>query len=130
MCASSALRADRSGVWGGNVATIRMKVAIYDVDGYDADRIRDDFEYASYTKRQAQYHDLTGSEDEVEIDVSAVVTVTFLYINSGTVEITVYKNADVVGWTFTGAFLAQGISITALRIVSEEDSTPYIYIAG
>jgi hypothetical protein len=109
---------------------IRLITKLINTDGYEHDRLRDDYTTTSYTKYFSQKHSLSGSTDKVKIDLGPVATAKVIYIHSGSVEITVYKNGSAEGWTFTGRFIITGCTVTSLHIKSESDSTPFVYIAG
>ena len=109
---------------------LRTIITIWDTEGYEADRIRDDFATADYDNAALLRYSLTGSASQVEVDLGPVTTAKYIYVNSESAEITLFKNNSTECWTFTGPFLVKGCSVTALHIKSEADSNVSIYVAG
>ena len=108
---------------------IRTRVNIWDEDGFESDRVYDDYMAQTYDQQFKQRMAVTGSTNRFQVDLGPVTTVEYLYIKT-TKPVYVHRNNSIESWYVGTAFLVVGCSITALHIKSEDDATIHIYVAG
>ena len=109
--------------------SLRTTVTLYEEDGLESDRIRDDYTSTAYTAFHSYRKTLGSSATKVEIELGAVTTMQYLFISTDTA-IVVYLDTDVVTVT-TGAFLLiTGCSHTKLEVIAASGAALFVYAAG
>jgi hypothetical protein len=109
---------------------LRTIITIWDTDGDEADRIRDDYVAADYDQSFSQRYTLSASSSRFEVELGPVTTAKFVYLNSGANEMLVYLDNSMESRTFTGPFLVSGCSVTAMHVLASNGGTLTVYVAG
>lgn len=108
---------------------LRTTVTLYEEDGLESDRIRDDYVSTAYTAFHTYRKTLATSASRVTIGLGAVTTIQHLFISTDTA-IVVYLDTDVVTVTIGDFLLLTGCSFTALEVVAATGAALFVYAAG
>jgi len=108
---------------------LRTTVTLYEEEGLESDRVRDDYVSTAYTAFSTYRNTLGASATKVEIDLGAVTTVQYLFISTDTA-IVVYIDTDVITITVGTFFLITGCSHTKLEVIAASGAGIFVYAAG
>lgn len=109
--------------------SIRTVISIYDEDGDESDRVRDDYDSTTYTAFHTYRKELSSSASKVELGLGAVTTAAHLYLSTDE-DITVYLNTDEVTVAINPFLLFIGCAITKVEVIATTGANIFVHAAG
>ena len=108
---------------------IQTILDIRDLNGYDADRHREEFIRRSYDNMTKHPSFALSAGVKTAVDFGSVTTARYVCVVPGGT-VSVYKNNSPESWEIGSAFLIIGCEITALSLEASTATTCWVLIAG